>query len=129
MVIMGIFAFLTILPWSIRNYKVYKRPVLILNNFGLNLWIGNNPKASGSALTREGKPFFHALPEDKLRRFFEMNEIQQGDFLKNEAFKFIKKNPTKFFKLYLKKIFYFWWFSPQSGLEYPKKWLKIYKIF
>lgn len=127
MAIMGVFAFFVILPWSIRNYKVYKRPVLILNNLGLNLWIGNNPNASGSALTREGEAVLRTMPEDDRRRFLEMNETQQGDFLKDDALKFIKQNPVKFLKLYLKRIFSFYWFSPQSGLLYPKQWLNIYK--
>ena len=127
MAIMGVFAFLVILPWSIRNYKVYKRPVLILNNLGLNLWIGNNPNASGSALTREGEAVLRTMPEDNWHRFLEMNEMEQGDFLKDEALRFIEENPVTFLKLYFKKMFYFWWFSPQSGLLYPKEWLNIYK--
>ena len=98
-----------------------------MNNLGLNLWIGNNPNASGSALTPEGKAVLRTIPENNWHRFLEMNETEQGDFLKDEALRFIKENPVTFLKLYFKKMFYFWWFSPQSGLLYPKEWLNIYK--
>jgi len=39
---------------------------------------------------------------------------------------FIRNNPLQFIKLYCKKIYYFWWFSPQSGTIYPKIYLGLY---
>ena len=43
----------------------------------------------------------------------------------NEA---VKNNPDKFVSLFFKKIYYFWWFSPQFGILYPKHLLPFYKI-
>jgi 4-amino-4-deoxy-L-arabinose transferase-like glycosyltransferase len=39
---------LTILPWIIRNYRVFEDFVLISNNGGINLLVGNNPFATGA---------------------------------------------------------------------------------
>jgi len=39
---------LTILPWIIRNYRVFDDFVLISNNGGINLLVGNNPYAPGA---------------------------------------------------------------------------------
>ncbi|HET7152540.1 MAG TPA: glycosyltransferase family 39 protein, partial [Candidatus Kapabacteria bacterium] len=44
-------------PWTIRNYVVFHRFVLISANGGSNLWIGNNPAADGEfPPTVPGKP-------------------------------------------------------------------------
>lgn len=39
---------LTILPWMVRNYRVFDGFVLISNNGGINLLVGNNPYATGA---------------------------------------------------------------------------------
>jgi len=39
---------LVILPWIIRNYRVFDDFVLISNNGGINLLVGNNPYATGA---------------------------------------------------------------------------------
>lgn len=39
---------LTILPWTIRNYRVFEDLVFISNNGGINLLVGNNPHATGA---------------------------------------------------------------------------------
>jgi 4-amino-4-deoxy-L-arabinose transferase-like glycosyltransferase len=38
---------LVILPWCVRNYEVFGRPVFIVTSGGINLLIGNNPLANG----------------------------------------------------------------------------------
>ena len=38
---------LVVAPWSIRNYRVFGRPVFIVTSGGINLLIGNNPDADG----------------------------------------------------------------------------------
>lgn len=44
---------LGILPWSLRNYLVLGRPVLVSTGFGTKLWQGNNEGAVGDADDRE----------------------------------------------------------------------------
>jgi 4-amino-4-deoxy-L-arabinose transferase-like glycosyltransferase len=44
---------LGILPWTIRNYLVLGRPVLVSTGFGTKLWQGNNEGAAGDADDRE----------------------------------------------------------------------------
>jgi hypothetical protein len=39
--------FLTLVPWALRNYAVFKSPVVVSTNMGDNLLIGNNPEATG----------------------------------------------------------------------------------
>lgn len=39
---------ITLLPWLIRNYRVFNNFVFISNNGGYNLLVGNNPDATGA---------------------------------------------------------------------------------
>jgi len=41
-------AFVVILPWTVRNYRVFAKFVPIATNGGINFYIGNNPEATGS---------------------------------------------------------------------------------
>jgi 4-amino-4-deoxy-L-arabinose transferase-like glycosyltransferase len=44
---------LAILPWTLRNYVVLGRPVVVSSGFGTKLWQGNNEGAVGDADDRE----------------------------------------------------------------------------
>lgn len=45
-----------IAPWSVRNYRVFGRFVLISTNGGENLWQGNNPLGDGETQTKNFPP-------------------------------------------------------------------------
>lgn len=125
--ILWVAAFLMITPWLIRNFIVHKEFVFISSTSGENLYRGNNPGASGTSLTAQGRSVRQLWPKEVIDKISGMDEIGQKKFLQGEALRFIKNNPLAFIKLYLKKCYYFWWFSPQSGLIYPKIYLTIYK--
>jgi 4-amino-4-deoxy-L-arabinose transferase-like glycosyltransferase len=89
-------------PWIVRNMQVVGTPVLNTNG-GFNLYLGNNPTATGMfvsiADTPRG-PTWQALRET--------GEVQASETLKVEAISWIKEHPTDFFTLALKKAAYFW---------------------
>ncbi len=39
-------------PWTIRNYEVFEEPVPVVSSTWLDLWVGNNPSATGGPATR-----------------------------------------------------------------------------
>ncbi|HVZ38781.1 MAG TPA: glycosyltransferase family 39 protein [Candidatus Kapabacteria bacterium] len=39
-----------VLPWTLRNQALYGHPGIVANNDGINLYIGNNPRANGTYL-------------------------------------------------------------------------------
>jgi 4-amino-4-deoxy-L-arabinose transferase-like glycosyltransferase len=122
-------SFATILPWTIRNYFVTGEFILVGAVAEECFWLGNNPNASGSSYNVAGQTMRVDLAgEDLLRRVYSSNEIMQKKIFKDAAFDFIKNNPGKFMIFFLKKIYYFWWFSPQFGLLYPKLYIPFYKI-
>ncbi|MEW5693185.1 MAG: tetratricopeptide repeat protein [Candidatus Hydrogenedentota bacterium] len=79
------FTFLIISPATIHNYIVEKRFVLVTTNAGINLYIGNNPEATG----------WYTYPS------FTSREPGKA------ALKWIIENREKFLKLTLKKARYF----------------------
>ncbi|MDD4979828.1 MAG: glycosyltransferase family 39 protein [Candidatus Omnitrophica bacterium] len=118
-----------LLPWSIRNLLRYKQFFLIQTNQWEGLWIGNNPHATGTLYLPNGTAVFETSPAEFKQKLYTLDEMGQMDLFKDTAIGFIKENPLKFLILTSKKIFYFWWFSPQSGILYPSRWLGLYKAY
>lgn len=73
-------------PWTMRNQKVFGVPVMISNNFGPNLWMGNNPASNGG---------YMELPP----QVGTMSEVERSDYLKEEAKRFIREDPGRAIKL------------------------------
>ena len=90
-------------PYLMRNIMLVDT-ISITKSLGYNLWKGNNPNS-----TVEGYPNFdlnlreqiYKVPKDK------HYDINVDKVFLNEGLKNIKNNPTKYFGLYLKKIFSF----------------------
>ncbi|MBI4436593.1 MAG: glycosyltransferase family 39 protein [Candidatus Omnitrophica bacterium] len=115
-----------LVPWAIRNAIAFQKFVPITTTFSLQLWLGNNPHASGTSLTPSGEA---VLSRDRafLERIRRLDELNQSRAFQEAAFGYIREHPLETFQLFLKKLYYFWWFSPQSGLWYPSSWLLLYQ--
>lgn len=121
-------SFLIILPWTIRNYAIHRQFIFIQASAGELFWRGNNINASGSSYRADGRTMLESASPDFLEELYSLDELGQNELFKEEAFDFIKTHPFKAVRLFIKKIYYFWWFSPQSGIEYPRPYLLSYKI-
>jgi len=121
-------SFLVILPWTIRNYVIHRQLIFIQAPAGELFWRGNNINASGSSYKADGRTILESASPEFLKKLHGLDDMGQNKLFKKEAFNFIKIHPFKAVGLFIKKSYYFWWFSPQSGIEYPKAYLSIYKI-
>lgn len=90
-------------PWMLRNFYVIGAPVMNTNG-GFNLYLGNNPAATGFFVSIADTPRGSTWHE--LRRT--AGELGATETLKNEAVAWIKENPSEFISLALKKGAYFW---------------------
>ena len=89
-------------PWMIRNYQVLGSPVLNTNG-GFNLYLGNNPSATGMFLSIADTPL-----GDTWHELRQQGEVQASQVLKEEAIDWITENPLAFVDLAFKKATYFW---------------------
>jgi hypothetical protein len=79
-------------PWALRNQAHFGKPVLVSANFGIVLWMGNNPAGGGGyMLLPKGVPD---------------NEVERDELLQRKAIEFIKDNPGRYFVLCMKRITY-----------------------
>ncbi|MFN2513636.1 MAG: glycosyltransferase family 39 protein [Pyrinomonadaceae bacterium] len=122
-------SFIVLAPWILRNYVVHKQFVFIASSSGENLWRGNNMHATGTSYDKHKNKILDLWSEDFKEKVHSLTEMQQKKFFEDEALHFMRANPMAAATLYLKKVYYFWWFSPQSGINYPKRYLAAYKYF
>jgi len=94
---------LTILPWLIRNYRVFNQFVFISTNSGYNLLLGNNPHATGLF-------FYHPQLEAMLSdartepdRDRKARELAIA-YMLNHPLETVQLWPTKLYYLYSKDI-------------------------
>lgn len=121
---------LALTPWTVRNYRIHGRFIFVATSSAVNFWKGNNPRATGSNYLPSGKPVLPNAASPQLREALKkMNELEQYDAFYSEAWGYIRSNPKAFLRLWLAKLYYFWWFHPQMGAEYPPSWLFLYKLF
>lgn len=122
-------SFIVLAPWIVRNYIIHKQFVFISSTSGENLWRGNNMRATGTSYDKHKNTILDLWPDDFRKEVHSLTEMQQKKFFEDEALHFILANPLAAATLYVKKVYYFWWFSPQSGITYPKRYLAAYKYF
>lgn len=93
--IIALFMLLAISPWTIRNYLVLDRFVLISTNFGVVLHTANNPESVGLEMTMLPLPG-------------ETDEVQMDRRHTREAVDWIAGNPLAFLKLTAYRVAWTW---------------------
>lgn len=112
-------------PWTVRNYVVFGKVVPTTDSGGKNLWIGNNPHATGS----QHYDFTQFFSEDLKQRLGSIAQDRDyepaGDKVFEEnAFHFIRGNPGAEARLSLRKLWIYFAFDPshEKGRR-PSYWL------
>ena len=78
-----------ILPWSLRNYRVFDAFVPISTNDGVNFWMGNSPETMG---------FYQPPPWGDFE-----SEVDRNRRLRAQALAYIRQDPVAFLKRTLVK--------------------------
>jgi hypothetical protein len=89
-------------PWVIRNARVVGAPVLN-TNFGFNLYLGNNPAATGYFVSIADTP--RGKTWERLRT---EGEVKASWTLLHDAIDWIAGHPSQFIELALRKAVLFW---------------------
>jgi 4-amino-4-deoxy-L-arabinose transferase-like glycosyltransferase len=92
-------AVFAVAPWAVRNGRVFDAFVLVTTNGGVNLWIGNNPKATGTYNypTSRTNPLY--MTEGELERDRLGRELAWY-FIRNERAQFLLLAMPKFVYTY-----------------------------
>lgn len=97
---------LSLLPWTVRNAIVFGRIMPVSSNLKLELWIGNNPDATGGMQNDRREPITE--PRGALaKRLAGLREADRNDVLGREALRYIWDHPGRFVVLRIKALFYF----------------------
>ncbi|MFO0879563.1 MAG: hypothetical protein U0840_19635 [Gemmataceae bacterium] len=102
-------------PWTIRNYQEFNEPVPVVSSTYLNLWIGNNPQATGGPATEE--MWKNALPQDATKQSQPARYAQLGRHVAEE----MRTQPVKTLQRRIQAAFYFLlgarWFADGTVVE------------
>ena len=100
-----------IAPWTIRNYVVFHQFIPLRSNFGLELWLGNNPNVPDS-----WSWWLHPNDDlDEALKYARMTEIPYMEEKEHEAWTFIRSHPADTARFVLHRFTNHWlgiWDSP-----------------
>lgn len=91
-----------ILPWTIRNYRVHNKFVLISSNAGINMYVAVRP-AFGKIIGLG--PQEDEVAEESLTI---SNEAERNDFYIKEALKAYRESPADAFRAFILRFLFFW---------------------
>jgi hypothetical protein len=99
-----LFCLLCLAPWTVRNYEAFGKWIPVKGNFGLELWLGNNPDVKRN-MTSDEHPVGYA-PE--MQRLLWMGEANYMQVKQREAIEFIEGHPRIFAKFVLDRFVDTW---------------------
>ncbi len=92
---------LTLVPWTVRNYRTFHIFLPIATGAGESLWTGNYFPFDGEFRYRETQKKASEITQG-------LTWIERDQKLGEDARKMIRANPGAFLKLSLKKVYRFW---------------------
>jgi 4-amino-4-deoxy-L-arabinose transferase-like glycosyltransferase len=102
--------FACITPWTVRNFRVFGKFVLIRDNFGAELRLGNGPGADGTWML-----YLHPTQNVyAMRQYQQMGEMAYIAMRKQQAVGYIREDWGRFLKLSVKRFIYFWAGAPRA---------------
>ncbi len=106
-------AALMLAPWLYATNEMVGRPVLT-TNAAFNLYLGNNPAATGRFVSIADTPLGKTWQEDRQR----LGEGGNAERLQAEAINWIAANPDRAAELALVKLAYFWQPNIPDGADF-----------
>jgi Dolichyl-phosphate-mannose-protein mannosyltransferase len=112
--VLAIGMLIVVLPWTMRNYLVFERFILVQSNGGYNLLMGNNEKNRWGGSTGSGSEFAAMFPGviEKNQPF--SDEMGMSDRASSTALGFIAANPVAVIKRVPYKLYRFFRHDPQG---------------
>ncbi len=119
-IVSAVVFWMTMMPWLVRNYEVFHKPVFVRDNVGVELRCGNNPIAEGVWVSA-----YH--PSASVIQYAKYKEMGEAAFSAEQmqlVKQWIAKNPGRFAVLTFRRFLFFWNGLPRlsklRGLEETK---------
>jgi hypothetical protein len=98
------------LPWAWRNYQTFNTVFFIRSNFGLELRMGNNPRALATfeEMDVHGRYLHPRVNLSEARKVQNLGEIEYMRGAQRDAVTWIVSNPAEFLRLTLRRIANVW---------------------
>ena len=104
---------LALLPWTIRNYYAIDGLVFVKSNFGMELWLGNNP-----AVKKINSPELHPMNNLSQRMLLIMaGEPNYNRARQRQAVAYIEGHPRTFLKNFSERVADTWSANYDSTVE------------
>jgi len=133
LMVLAVIPVLVIVPWLVRNYLVFRQPIFLRDNLGLELAVSNNPCAQFSLELNQGLDgcFARNHPNESFIEALRVKAMGEPAYNKarlHEAFTWIHGNPSRFLALTAERFAAFWApsvmdRSPGSADNYRPDWI------
>jgi hypothetical protein len=80
----------SMVPWTVRNERVFGKFIVLRSNFGLELWLGNNPQV----VDIMGQAQHPAGNRDEAEKYKSMGEIAYMADKEHEAIAYMRTHPA-----------------------------------
>ena len=104
------------LPFTMRNYRIFHRPVLLNTNAGFAFFWANHPVHGTNfmPILSEDGPTYQELIPPELRH---LDEAGLNDALMARGLGFVAADPARYIKLTVSRVkaYFMFWPSPESG--------------
>ena len=106
-------AMIVIAPWAMRNWLVFRAPIFLRDNFGLELFLSNNDLAGTREEDAEAERYQRWHPGSNAAVAAELARVGEPEYfrrLQSEALRWIGRHPARFLQLAIARI-WMWWAS------------------
>lgn len=117
-----------IAPMLVRNYAIHKE-IQLSSVSAETFWRGNVPWSYGASYAKSGKTVLQSAPENFLGKLKMQDELGQKKLFWEDGIKYVYADPTGFVLKLFKKFFYFWTYSPTTGILYSAKYFYIFFVY
>jgi 4-amino-4-deoxy-L-arabinose transferase-like glycosyltransferase len=100
-----------LMPWLVRDYKVFNKPMFIRGDLGVELRSGNNEQADGGFIASYN-------PNSRGALYWQYKRMGEAAFVEQQneiAKEWIAANPQRFVELTGLRVLYFWAGLPRTG--------------
>ena len=104
---------LGLVPWTVRNYRVFDKVIVLRSNFGLELWLGNNPNVTDT-MSQLAHP--NENP-DEAEKFKRMGEIAYMAEKQHEALVFMSSHPRDTANVIFRRFVQNWLSATDSPVD------------